>query len=87
MPTNNSPENILHTAYETKMISSGDNSPSIKIKGTKLQYLLVLIHLGFESNAIKMMLNWTNDEFEKLVNLLEAEGLLKQIEGGTIQRV
>ncbi|MCQ6522240.1 MULTISPECIES: hypothetical protein [Bacillus] len=81
MPTNNSPENILHTAYETKMISSGDNSPSIKIKGTKLQYLLVLIHLGFESNAIKMMLNWTNDEFEKLVNLLEAEGLLKQIGG------
>ncbi|KXI83697.1 hypothetical protein ACS46_00385, partial [Bacillus cereus] len=41
----------------------------------------VLIHLGFESNAIKMMLNWTNDEFEKLVNLLEAEGLLKQIGG------
>ncbi len=81
MPTNNSPENILHTAYETKMISSGDNSPSIKIKGTKLQYLLVLIHLGFESNAIKMMLNWTNDEFEKRVNLLEAEGLLKQIGG------
>ncbi|EEM71462.1 MULTISPECIES: hypothetical protein [Bacillus cereus group] len=81
MPTNNSPENILHTAYETKMISSGDNSPSIKIKGTKLQYLLVMIHLGFESNAIKMMLNWTNDEFEKRVNLLEAEGLLKQIGG------
>ncbi len=43
MFTNNSPENILHTAYEAKMISSGDNSPSIKIKGTKLQYLLVLI--------------------------------------------
>ncbi|EDX67381.1 hypothetical protein BHL27_19330 [Bacillus cereus] len=81
MFTNNSPENILHTAYEAKMISSGDNSPSIKIKGTKLQYLLVLIHLGFESNAIKMMLNWTNDEFEKRVNLLEAEGLLKQIGG------
>ncbi len=81
MFTNNSPENILHTAYEAKMISSGDNSPSIKIKGTKLQYLLVLIHLGFESNVIKMMLNWTNDEFEKRVNLLEAEGLLKQIGG------
>lgn len=32
MPTNNSPENILHTAYETKMISSGDNSPAIKNK-------------------------------------------------------
>ncbi|HFF3189238.1 MULTISPECIES: hypothetical protein [Bacillus cereus group] len=32
MLTNNSPENILHTAYEAKMISSGDNSPSIKIK-------------------------------------------------------
>ncbi|PFL02668.1 hypothetical protein [Bacillus thuringiensis] len=81
MLTNNSPENILHTAYETKMISSGDNSPSIKIKGTKLQYLLVLVHLGFESNAIKMMLNWTNDEFEKHVNSLEVEGLLKQTGG------
>lgn len=44
MFTNNSPENILHTAYEAKMISSGDNSPSIKIKGTKLQYLLVLCY-------------------------------------------
>lgn len=55
MFTNNSPENILHTAYEAKMISSEDNPPSIKIKGTKLQYLLVLIHLGFESNAIRMM--------------------------------
>ena len=28
-----------------------------------------------------MMLNWTNDEFEKRVNLLEAEGLLKQTGG------
>ncbi|WP_395761645.1 hypothetical protein [Bacillus sp. 3G2] len=81
MPTNNSPENILQTSYEAKMISSGDNSPSIKIKGTKIQYLLVLVHFGFESNAIKMMLNWTNDEFEKCVNSLEVEGLLKQIGG------
>ncbi len=55
MPTNNSPENILHTAYEVKMISSGDNSPSIKIKGTKLQYLLVLVHFGFESNIVNIV--------------------------------
>lgn len=46
MFTNNIPENILHTAYEAKMIFSGDNSPSIKINGTKLQYLLVMLHLG-----------------------------------------
>ncbi|MGH0524328.1 hypothetical protein [Bacillus cereus] len=46
MFTNNIPETILHTAYEAKMIFSGDNSPSIKIKGTKLQYLLVMLHLG-----------------------------------------
>ncbi|MCC2341951.1 hypothetical protein OCF13_28410 [Bacillus tropicus] len=81
MFTNNSPENILHTAYETKMISSGDNSPSIKIKGTKLQYLLVLIHLGFESNIVKMVLGWTNEEFEERINSLEVEGLLKQTGG------
>lgn len=81
MPTNNSPENILHTAYETKMISSGDNSPSIKIKGTKLQYLLVLVHLGFESNIVKMVLGWTNEEFEERINSLEVEGLLKQTGG------
>ncbi|PIE94720.1 hypothetical protein [Bacillus fungorum] len=81
MLTNNSPENILHTSYETKMISSGDNSPSIKIKGTKLQYLLVMLHLGFESNVIKTMLSWTNEEFEDHVNSLEVEGLLKKTEG------
>ncbi|PGC21914.1 hypothetical protein COM23_22385 [Bacillus wiedmannii] len=81
MFTNNIPENILHTAYEAKMISSGDNSPSIKIKGTKLQYLLVMLHLGFESNTIKIILIWTNEELERHMNSLELEGLLKKIEG------
>ncbi|WP_144655832.1 hypothetical protein [Bacillus tropicus] len=81
MFTNNIPENILHTAYEAKMISSGDNSPSIKIKGTKLQYLLVMLHLGFESNTIKTILSWTNEAFERHMNSLELEGLLKKIEG------
>ncbi len=81
MLTNYIPDNILHTAYEAKMISSGGNSPSIKIKGTNLQYLLVMLHLGFESNAIKPKLNWTNEEFEKHANSLEVEGLLKQTGG------
>lgn len=63
------------------MISSGDNSTSIKIKGTKLQHLLVMLHLVIESNAIKPKLNWTNEEFEKHVNSLEVEGLLKQTGG------
>lgn len=63
------------------MISSGDNSPSIKIKGTKLQYLLVMLHLGFESNIVKMVLGWTNEEFEERINSLEVEGLLKQTGG------
>ncbi|MFC9449282.1 hypothetical protein ACFTSE_24335 [Bacillus cereus] len=81
MLTNNNPENILHTAYEAKMISSGDNSPSIKIKGTKLQYLLVMLHLGFESNIMKVVLGWTNEEFEEHINSLEVEGLLKKTGG------
>ncbi|WP_237980423.1 hypothetical protein [Bacillus thuringiensis] len=81
MLTNNSPENILHTAYEAKMISSGDNSPSIKIKRTKLQYLFIMFHLGFDSNVIKTMLSWTNGEFEEHVNSLELEGLLKKTGG------
>ena len=34
MLANYTPEKILKTAYETKMISSGDNSPTIKISGT-----------------------------------------------------
>ncbi|MEY2301060.1 hypothetical protein [Bacillus tropicus] len=63
------------------MISSGDNSLSIKIKGTKLQYLLVMLHLGFESNIVKMVLGWTNEEFEERINSLEVEGLLKQTGG------
>ncbi|MEC2596844.1 hypothetical protein P9Z58_28955 [Bacillus cereus] len=46
MFTNNIQENKLHTAYEAKMIFTGDNTPSIKIKGTKLQYLHVMLNLG-----------------------------------------
>ncbi|WP_227495255.1 hypothetical protein [Bacillus cereus] len=54
---NNTPEKILQTAYETKMISSRDNSPTIKISETNLQYLLVMLHLRIESNTIKTILN------------------------------
>ncbi len=79
MLVNNTPEKILQTAYEAKMISTGDNSPSIKISGTNLQYLLVMLHLGIESNTIKTKLNWTNEEFEKQIHALELEGLLKKI--------
>ncbi|WP_283750232.1 hypothetical protein [Bacillus cereus] len=57
MLANNTPEKILQTAYETKMISSGDNSPTIKISETNLQYLLVMLHLRIESNTIKTVLN------------------------------
>ncbi len=32
MLTNNIPENILHTAFETKMISTGDNLKRILYK-------------------------------------------------------
>ncbi|MGG0761679.1 hypothetical protein [Bacillus paramycoides] len=78
---NNTPENILQTAYEAKMISSGDNYPSIEISGTNLRYLLVMLHLGIESNAIKTKLNWTNEKFEKQMRALELEGLLKKTEG------
>lgn len=78
MLANNTPEKILQTAYETKLISSGDNSPTIKISETNLQYLLVMLHLRIESNTIKTVLNWTNEEFEKHIYLLELEGLLKR---------
>lgn len=65
MLANNTLEKILQIAYETKMISSRDNSPTIKISETNLQYLLVMLHLRIESNTIKTVLNWTNEEFEK----------------------
>ena len=63
------------------MISSGDNYPTLKISGTNLQYLLVMLHLGIESNTIKTKLNWTNEEFEKQMHALELEGLLNETEG------
>ncbi|MBK5447561.1 hypothetical protein JFU18_02510 [Bacillus sp. TH22] len=81
MLANYSPEKILKTTYETKMISSGDNYPTLKISGTNLQYLLVMLHLGIESNAIKTKLNWTSEEFEKQMHALELEGLLNKTEG------
>ncbi|MFL0403188.1 hypothetical protein ACH0BP_16000 [Bacillus nitratireducens] len=79
MLANYIPEKILKTTYETKMISSGDNYPTLKISGTNLQYLLVMLHHGIESNTIKTKLNWTNEEFEKQIHALELEGLLKKI--------
>ena len=63
------------------MISSGDNSPTIKISETNLQYLLVMLHLVIESNTIKTKLNWTNEEFEKQMHALELGGLLNETEG------
>ncbi|OOR13638.1 hypothetical protein BW897_05385 [Bacillus cereus] len=81
MLANYSPEKILKTTYETKMISSGDNYPTLKISGTNLQYLLVMLHLGIESNTIKTKLNWTNEEFEKQMHALELGGLLNETGG------
>ncbi|WP_445686604.1 hypothetical protein [Bacillus sp. FSL E2-8887] len=48
---------------------------------TNLQYLLVMLHLGIESNTIKTKLNWTSEEFEKQMHALELEGLLNKTEG------
>ncbi|WP_242239516.1 hypothetical protein [Bacillus cereus group sp. BfR-BA-01309] len=79
MLANYTSEEILQTSYEAKMISSGNNYPTIKISGTNLQYLLVMFHLGIESKTIKTKLNWTNEEFEKQLHALELEGLLKKI--------
>lgn len=53
MLANYSPEKILKTTYETKMISSGDNYPTLKISGTNLQYLLVMLHPGHRIKCYK----------------------------------
>lgn len=50
-------ENIRHTDYEIKIISSGDNFPSIDISESQRHYLLVMIRSGIDIQSIKQELN------------------------------
>ncbi|MFJ8526544.1 hypothetical protein [Bacillus sp. NPDC094106] len=63
------------------MISSGDNFPSVDIAGSRLHYLLVMLHLGIDLQDITKELNWTNKDLNQHINILLKEGLLKEIEG------
>ncbi|MDP7978631.1 hypothetical protein [Bacillus multifaciens] len=72
-------ENITHTDYETKIISSGNNFPSIDISESRLHYLLVMIRSGIDIQDIKKELNWNTKEINQHINTLLKEGLLKEI--------
>lgn len=74
-------ENITHTGYETKIISSGNNFPSIDIPESRLHYLLVMIRSGIDIQDIKKELNWSTKELDQHINILLKEGLLKEING------
>ncbi|MCP3740434.1 hypothetical protein [Rossellomorea sp. BNER] len=74
-------DKIMQTNYEVKMISSGDNFPSIDISKSRLQYLLVMLHLGLDVQDIKSQLNWTSKELNQYIKTLLQEGLLKKING------
>ncbi|SCN45295.1 Uncharacterized protein BC067498_02344 [Bacillus cereus] len=72
MFANYTSEKILQTSYEAKMISSGDNYPTLKISVTNLQYLLVMLHLGKNPPASSAV------EVKKLINdnfLIEIEAI------------
>lgn len=72
-------ENITHTDYETKIISSGNNFSSIDISESRLHYLLVMIRSGIDIQDIKKELNWNTKEINQHINTLLKEGLLKEI--------
>lgn len=58
-------ENITHTDYEIKIISSGNNCPSIDISESQLHYLLVIIRSGMDIPDIKKELNWNTKEINQ----------------------
>ncbi len=76
-----SQEKITHTDYEIKMISSGDNFPSINISESRLHYLLIMIRSGIDIQSVKKEMNWTTKELDQHINTLLKEGLLKERKG------
>ena len=52
-------EKITQTDYEIKIISFGNNFPSIDIFESQLRYLFIMIRSGIDIQDIKKELNWT----------------------------
>ncbi|MDC2864383.1 hypothetical protein [Bacillus sp. BP-3] len=52
-------EKITQPDYEIKIISFGNNFPSIDIFESQLHYLFIMIRSGIDIQDIKKELNWT----------------------------
>ncbi|MCD4792095.1 MAG: hypothetical protein K8R54_02590 [Bacteroidales bacterium] len=69
---------ILESEYETKMISSGKNYPTVSLEKNNLGDISVLLHHRVPVEDIKKHYNWSDSIFQTKLEMLLKEGLIKK---------
>ncbi|MBD3287274.1 hypothetical protein GF337_00585 [candidate division KSB1 bacterium] len=72
-------ENILDSTYQTKMISSGNNSPTIDLRQNHLSDLIVLLHHRIALRNIQNYFTWSDEKLNSKLDTLLHQDLIKRL--------
>jgi hypothetical protein len=78
----NSIEKILSSKYDYKMISAGNNFPSVDLASENLGSICILLHEGFSIDQISKYFKWSHEEINKKIELLLKDELIKKNKDG-----
>ena len=71
---------ILESDYEYKMISSGNNFPSVNIQTGNLGDICILLHHRIPAQDIQRHFHWSDQEFQRRIDVLLKENLIRKYE-------
>jgi hypothetical protein len=71
-------ETILGSKYDYKMISAGNNYPSVDLESENLGNICILLHEGFSIDQIAKYFKWSQEEINKKIELLLKDELVKK---------
>ncbi len=69
---------ILESKYESKMISSGKNYPTISLRRNNLDDISILLHHRIPVEDIKKHYNWSDSIFQTKLEMLLKQDLIKK---------
>ena len=69
---------ILESKYETKMISSGKNYPTISLQKNNLDDISILLHHRVPIEDIQKYYNWPDSLFQTKLEMLLQQDLIKK---------
>ncbi len=69
-------EDWLSRSWEHKLISSGDNFPTVNLRREHRADVALLLHAGFEPDSIAAHFGWSADELQERLDALSGAGLL-----------